>query len=141
MTAAARAELPLCLVHVGELLLLFDPAEVRSIEGRHIPGRLLADQVAPLEVDLRDGLQVNTRSDRPESLIVSSPRGPLRLVVCEVEQLLQSELRAVHPLPTILRHHGRQIGLRGVVTVRGELAYLSAPVELGLALISLQGAA
>ena len=139
--ATAKGECALCLVRVGELQLLFDPAEVRTIEGVYVAGRLLAEGIEPHEIDLRDGLQVDSRETRPESLIVDSPRGPLRFVVCRIEQILRSELREVYPLPTVLKRYGRRLGLRGVIDLRGRVAYLAAPADLGLALDSRQAAA
>jgi hypothetical protein len=129
--APRKADHALCLVHVGELQLLFDPAEVRTIEGRYDPARV---RDLP-EVDLRQGLeQTPCDPGHSESLVVRGREGELRLIVCGVDQILRHELRDLSALPFVLRSYGRRLGLRGVVNVPQGVAYLAAPADLGAAL-------
>lgn len=130
----ARAEtagvaLTFCLVRVGELRLLFEPSEVIAIDGVHSP----SSQELP-EVDLRLGLELPPLGARAEAFRVRTPQGPLRLVVCRIEQILRHQLREVHPLPHVLRRFGRRLGLRGVVELSEGAAYLVSAAELGAAL-------
>lgn len=134
--AAVEAELLLCLVRVGGLRLLFEPRAVRSIEG------VVSTWAAPDElvsIDLREALEVPAaaRSQRPESLLVRTADGDLRLIVCEIEQIMRGRLRALYGLPLVLQSFGRRLGLRGVTQLpRGELAYLVDPADLGGALLA-----
>lgn len=141
--AAVEAELLLCLVRVGALRFLFEPSAVRSIEGVYRPKAGPEADATP-NVDLRAALEIPPaeRAARPESLLVTSPSGgQLRLIVCEIEQIVRGQLQALHALPVVLRSYGRRLGLRGVTELpRGGLAYLVAPAELGAALLS-KGAA
>lgn len=135
---AGRADHALCLVNVGGLQLLFDPVEVQTIEGRYDPARAAA---LP-EIDLRLGLKVEAlESDHAESLVVRGRSGPLRLVVCRIDQILRSELRDLSGLPQVLQAYGRRLGLRGVVNLPQGVAYLTAPADLGAALSGAEAAA
>lgn len=128
---AVKGDCALCLVSVGELRLLFEPAGVQTIEGRYDPTRA----VAIPEIDLRRGLEVEAlEPDHAESLVVLGPEGRIRLIVCRIEQILRSDLRAVWALPVVLRSFGRRLGLRGVVNLEEGIAYLAAPADLGTAL-------
>ena len=80
-------------------------------------------------VDLRTWLGLPRRT-QGETLLVLGTSTVVRLVVDQVEQLAHSDLRRVHPMPSILWPLTRRLHLRGVVEHDGMLAYLVDPRPL-----------
>ena len=120
--------LRLLAAQVGPHRLIFDLRTILAIEGR---GDRIEHEAIVGPVDLRTWLGV-APAPHDDAVLVPGFDAVYRLLVCSVDELVQSDLRGVHRVPRVLEPLTTRLCIRGTVELAdGGVGFLVDPARLG----------